>query len=231
MKALELPPGAVHLWQARLDLSADELSRLAETLSPDEQVRAARYRFEVHRRRFVAARGRLRRLVGQYLDCKAEAVRFQYSPCGKPAVVSETDLRFNLSHSEEVALYAFARGCEVGIDVERIRETAGWERIAERYFAPGERAQLEAVPPELRTAAFFQLWTRKEAYLKARGEGLRFGRLRAEPDRDAGWWVVSLEAPLGYAAALAVEAAGAVPLLRRMGQPSSPGSTTDRSRP
>lgn len=217
MRALELPPGAVHLWQARLDLSAEELSRANQTLSSDEQARAARYRFEVHRRRFVAARSRLRRLLAQYLGCEAVAVRFQYGPSGKPAVVADTDLRFNISHSEDVALYAFARGREVGIDVERIRETAGWERIAERYFAPAERALLEDVPPELRAAAFFQLWTRKEAYLKARGEGLRFGRLRAEPDCDAGWWVVSLEAPLGYAAALAVEATGAVPLLRRMG--------------
>lgn len=216
MSALALPLNEVHVWKARLDLDPEELSRLAQTLSTDEQARAARYRFEVHRRRFIAARGCLRRLLAQYLGCQAAAVRFRYGPSGKPAVVSEADLRFNVSHSDDVALYAFAQGREVGIDVERIREARGWERIAGRYFTPGECALLDAVPPALRAAAFFQLWTRKEAYLKARGEGLRFGRLGAEPDSDPGWWVVALEAPLGFAAALAVEATPPVPMLRRM---------------
>jgi 4'-phosphopantetheinyl transferase len=216
--ALTLPAGEVHIWQMRLDPGPDQLERLHSLLSPEERARAARYRFREHARRFIAGRGRLRELLAAYLGCEPAGIRFRYGASGKPAVAAGTDLRFNVSHSEEVALYVFARGREVGIDIERIRPDFRWERIARRYYSAAEQELLRTLPPELRAAAFFQFWTRKEAYLKARGEGLRFGRLHAEADGDAAWWVVTLEAPPGFAAALVVESREPLPVLRRMTQ-------------
>ncbi len=218
MRALTLPAGEVHIWQMHLDAAPDQFKRWQSFLSPEEQSRAARYRLAEHARRFTVARGRLRELLAGYLGCEPAGIRFRYGPSGKPAVAAGTELRFNISHSEDVALYAFALGREVGIDIERIRPDFRWERIARRYFSAAEQEALHSVPPELRPAAFFQLWTRKEAYLKARGEGLRFGRLHVEVDWDEAWWVVALEAPLGFAAALVVESREPLPVLRRLTQ-------------
>jgi 4'-phosphopantetheinyl transferase len=216
--ALTLPAGEVHIWQMRLDPEPDQVERLYSFLSPEERARAARYRLAEHARRFAVARGRLRELLAAYLESEPARVRFRYGASGKPAVAAGTELRFNISHSEDVALYAFALGREVGIDIERIRPDFGWERIAHRYYSAAEQELLRSLAPELRAAAFFQFWTRKEAYLKARGEGLRFSRLHAAADCDEAWWMVTLEAPLGFAAALAVESREPLPVLRRMTQ-------------
>ncbi|HJQ31620.1 MAG TPA: 4'-phosphopantetheinyl transferase superfamily protein [Pyrinomonadaceae bacterium] len=170
-----LPGEEVHVWRALLDAPEVRVRRLLELLAPDERERAARFHFERDRRRFTVARGLLRGILGGYLNSAPEALRFVYGAQGKPALVAEQNpggLRFNVSHSEGVALFAFARGREVGVDVERVSSRVSCEEIAGRFFSPGEVARLRALPAELREAAFFDCWTRKEAYIKARGEGL-----------------------------------------------------------
>ncbi|HEY7421084.1 MAG TPA: 4'-phosphopantetheinyl transferase superfamily protein [Gaiellaceae bacterium] len=144
----------------------------AHLLAEDECERASRYRFERDRRRFVAGRATLRRLLADYLDCTPTEVELAYGPHGKPFVRPE-GLSFNVSHSAGCALFAFAPGFEVGIDVELPAARGDDERVAAQFFSPGEVATLRAQPPASRPLAFLRCWTRKEAYIKARGEGLQ----------------------------------------------------------
>lgn len=225
---LRLNAGEVHVWRTTLHRTETEIERLRQTLAPDELERARRFHFDKHRRHYIIARGLLRCLLSRYLEITPRAVEFHYSAYGKPALAPAhggAALRFNLSHSGELALYAFTRGREIGIDVEHVRaEFAGME-IAGRFFSRREFAALEALPESLRTTAFFNCWTRKEAYIKARGEGLSFpldkfdvSLAPGEPaallhtdgeTREAERWSLSeLQAGEGYAAALAVEGRG-----------------------
>ncbi len=138
--------------------------------------RAGRFQFVRDRKFFVAGRGILRELAGLYLRRAPSELRFQYGSEGKPSISaprnSDRRIRFNLSHARETALYAFTCGREVGIDVESIRAEFAGERIAERFFTVGEAAELRTLPTELQAEGFFNCWTRKEAYVKARGGGL-----------------------------------------------------------
>jgi len=146
-----------------------------KSLVPDERQRAERFRFERDRRRFIVAHGVLRDILGRYLKCSPAQVSFSYNQYGKPALAQESEaigLRFNMSHSHEVALYALTRAREVGVDVELLREDFASLEIAERFFSRSEVALLNSLAPELRTDGFFNCWTRKEAYIKALGEGL-----------------------------------------------------------
>ena len=148
---------------------------LRHTLTADECQRAERYVFEKDRTHFVVARGLLRVLLGRYLRQDPQHLRFTYGPHGKPALATDTggmSLRFNVSHSHGLALYAITRGREVGVDVERIRPEVAQEKIAERFFSPREVTVLRALPTPLQAPAFFACWTRKEAYIKAKGDGL-----------------------------------------------------------
>lgn len=172
----------VHVWRAALDLEPARVAVFAETLSPDERDRAARFHFDRDRVRFTVARGVLRAVLGGYLGLPAAALAFDYGAHGKPSLAAAVaraprgapgaDLRFNVSHSAGVALCAVTRGREVGVDVEGLRADFATDEIAERFFSPAERAALRTLPPEARCAAFFACWTRKEAYIKARGLGL-----------------------------------------------------------
>ena len=172
--------------------------------------------FEEHRQRFVAARGALRETLAKYAGCEPGRLEFQYGAAGKPALASG-DLHFNLSHSRGLALYAVARGREVGVDIEKVRREAALQLIAARFFPPEEAEALRALPPAERVEAFFRLWTRKEAYIKARGEGLR---ILAE-SIDPRWTVLPLEVGPGYAAALGAEGSGwEVKLWQWMGEAS-----------
>ena len=225
-EGLTLASDEVHVWQAALVAGGLDAEALARLLSPDEMGRADRFRFAEGHNRFVVARGLLRVLLGRYLGAGPAELRFRYGPHGKPGLDAphEQDLRFNLSHSGNRVLYAFTRGREVGIDVEAIR----WERdhgsLAERFFAPAEAAALRALPAPARLAAFYAGWTRKEAYMKARGTGIALGLSRfqvslapdepaallhveGEPDEPARWSLTPIDAGPGYAAALAVEGA------------------------
>jgi 4'-phosphopantetheinyl transferase len=174
-KTSRLTDDAVHVWRASLAIESEVLRQLKNTLSNDERARAQRFIFERDQNRFIAARGILRDLLGRYLRCAPSAIEFVYGPHGKPAIFSAAPrhpLRFNLSHSHELALIAISREREIGIDVEMIRSDFASEEIARRYFSLGESDELRRLPAELRTEGFFLCWTRKEAYIKALGNGL-----------------------------------------------------------
>ncbi|HTW63527.1 MAG TPA: 4'-phosphopantetheinyl transferase superfamily protein [Bryobacteraceae bacterium] len=173
MRQLELNAREVQLWAARLEASDDTLGRISAWLSSDETDRAARFRFEKHRRAFVLGRGVLRALAANYLQIDPAEVRFIYGPKGKPTLAgSGCPLRFNVSNSGDVAVYGFTLDCEIGVDVEHRRRPVEIENIARRFFAPGEVAELMSLPEDDRHQGFFNCWTRKEAYIKAVGDGL-----------------------------------------------------------
>ena len=171
----ELTTDAIHVWRAALAVDPATLQRLENLLADDERARAERFIFQQDRDRFIAARGILRELLGTYLQCEPRNIEFSYGPRGKPAISSDGaryPLRFNLSHSQGLALIGVSREREIGIDVERIRPEFAGEEIAKRYFSAREVLELGRLPGELRTEAFFLCWTRKEAYIKAEGDGL-----------------------------------------------------------
>jgi len=172
---LLLAEGDVHVWRADLDIDPLGLDRLSALLSVEEKARAARFVFPIDQNRFTVARAVLRELLGGYLQLPPANICIEASQRGKPVLRREpkvVDVRFSLSHSQGLALYAFTRQREVGIDVEKIRPEFATEDIGERYFSARERDDLRVIPSELRSEAFFLCWTRKEAYIKARGEGL-----------------------------------------------------------
>jgi 4'-phosphopantetheinyl transferase len=162
----------VHVWCVSLSLPEDRFSRFEQVLSRDERARADRFRFAVHRQHFVAARGVLRYLLGHYAEMSPARIQFQEGAYGKPALVKQGRVRFNVSHSGELGLYAIADQREVGIDIEQHRAMDDLEGIAKHYFAPGELAELERLTSADRNAAFFRCWSRKEAFVKAVGAGL-----------------------------------------------------------
>lgn len=194
----------VHCWSVPLDASPNTLAVLFETLTDDERDRAARLRFERERRRFIVARATLRELLGRYVGTPPDRVRFTYNEFGKPRLTPEFGgphcIKFNLSHSGDLALIAVAWDAEVGVDVEHIRPS-DYTDLARSSFAPSEIEQLSAAPRHLRARAFFSSWTRREAYAKARGESLPEGPL--EPRGQ--WTLFSLEPVAGCIAAVAIE--------------------------
>lgn len=199
--ALPLRADDVDIWRAALDEQpADVVHAMQALLSSDERERAGGFFFERDRQRFIVARGILRMLLGRYLNCRPDEVVFSYGPNGKPALSPETGLYFNVAHSEGLALYAFTRVGEVGIDVECMRDLPEWEQIAESAFSSHELAQLRACPPDRRRDEFFRAWTRQEAVLKALGTGL--GAV-AEAGAESAFTVYPLDAGPGFAAALA----------------------------
>jgi 4'-phosphopantetheinyl transferase len=215
-----LETGTVHVWRISLDQPDDRLDRFRRTLDPDELNRASRFHFEKHQRHFIVARGFLRSVVARYLETQPETLRFSYGAYGKPALGSEHVLRFNLSHSHEVALLAVALDAELGVDVEHIRADFASEEIARRFFSRAEVEVFNALPEDEQVAAFFRCWTRKEAYIKAIGKGLsqaldafdvtlapdiQPALLRAEGDDASRWLLRDVDVGKGYAGALAVE--------------------------
>jgi 4'-phosphopantetheinyl transferase len=165
----------VHIWRAALDTDPEHRGAFAATLAPEERTRAGRFHRPIDRDRFIVAHGLLRAIIARYLDRDPGAIAFQQGPSGKPSLrddVGDHDLHFNMSHADGIALYALARDCEVGVDVERVRAGFADERIAERFFSRCELATLRALPPEQQRDAFFHCWTRKEAFVKARGTGI-----------------------------------------------------------
>lgn len=172
-----LSDNEVYIWRAALDVDAKEAAYLSSFLSDDERERAARFIFPRDRDHFVVARGRLRELLGRYLNCSPTSLKFQSGRYGKPflrdATIKDSPIRFNLSHSYGLGVYVFSMNRDLGIDVEKIRPEFAGEEIAQRYFSKAEREELQKIPVELRTTSFFLCWTRKEAYVKAHGDGLQ----------------------------------------------------------
>lgn len=163
----------VHVWEGSLDQAPQAVQRFRALLSDDELERADRFRFDTHRSRYVVGRGQLRSLLARYLGARPAGLRFEYGEFDKPALAGGSDLHFNLAHSGAVVLYALTRAGEVGIDVELAEIRPRDERLAERFFSPAEVAVLRALPRSERPRAFLRCWTRKEAFLKARGDGLQ----------------------------------------------------------
>jgi 4'-phosphopantetheinyl transferase len=182
---LALPAEEVHVWRTSLEQPPAVVARLHDLLASDERARAARFRFERDRSRYVVGRARLRQLLGAYLRRAPADITFAYGAFDKPFLAGR-ELWFNLSHSGAVALYAFSRAGELGIDVELDGPDFARERIAERFFAPGEVAALRALPAELQPRAFLHCWTRKEAFIKARGDGLSLALDSFEVSLDPG---------------------------------------------
>lgn len=215
-----LGPDEVHVWSAALDCSPEQLDQLSRLLVPEDRERADRYRFPAVRNHFIAARAFLRSVLGSYLDLDPRNVVFQLGPQGKPHLHQPGQLHFNLSHSHGLALLAVSRLVEVGVDVEYVRPFNDLA-FAERFFTPGEVSCLRAVPEHQRTEVFFHAWTRKEAFLKATGEGIALGLERIEvaltpweparlmlldgcPQRAAEWSLMHLTPAESYVGALAL---------------------------
>jgi len=219
----ELGDSEIHVWRAYLDSQEAVLHRFETTLSSDEKARANRFHFPRDRNSFVAARGVLRELLAKYVGRGPRGLQFDYGPQGKPSLRAnpeENSVQFNVSHSHGLALLAFARGRHLGVDVELIRPEFAVDEIADRYFSPEEAMELRGLPPSLRAEAFFLCWTRKEAYIKARGEGLHIP-LRSfhvsltpgQPERlesadSSRWSLYSLRPDPRYVGALVGEGGG-----------------------
>ena len=166
----ELVAGEVHVWRASLERPAEIVARMREVLADDERMRADRFRFDRDRSRYIVGRALLRGLLARYLDVEPEDLEFEYGAFDKPAL--DSGPWFNLSHSGSVALFAVSGEGELGVDVELDEADFAHERIAERFFSPAEVSALRALPADAQPRAFLTCWTRKEAFIKARGDGL-----------------------------------------------------------
>lgn len=218
----------VHVWLIPLGQPVEKMLGPHSILSPEERERAHNFHFDHHRQRYIVAHLALRLILGQYLGQRPGRLRFRSNAYGKPALDMEEGeggceaLDFNLSHSEDLALLAVCRGRAVGVDVESIRPDFVHQQIAERFFSQREAATLSALPAKLQPEAFFNCWTRKEAYIKARGEGLSLAldgfdvslvpgeraallSVRDDPQEALRWSLRELSIGPGYAGALAVE--------------------------
>ncbi len=218
----ELGTDDVHVWRASLDQPSDIIAKLMPLLSQDEYQRAMRYYHPVDRDRFIVGRGILRKIISAYLALPPDRLRFAYNEYGKPAVSDDQNdcaLNFNLSHSAELSLYAVTRGRVVGIDIEYIREDFATLEIAEHFFSKDEVAALKLLPMDQRTLGFFNCWSRKEAFIKAKGIGVSYpldrfsvslvpgeppALLKVNDDKRevARWKMYELNPIAGYAAAL-----------------------------
>jgi 4'-phosphopantetheinyl transferase len=170
-----LDPDEIHLWCVRLDAPASALREWWCNLSDEEKARAARFRFENHRRRFIASRGAFRTLAGRYLGLEAKEIELSYGVKGKPSISEPSknrSLQFNLSHSGDLALFAFTLAHAVGVDLERLRDIPEVERVAAIFLSPAEQRLLRQADVSHRARLFLGCWTKKESYLKALGEGL-----------------------------------------------------------
>jgi 4'-phosphopantetheinyl transferase len=226
---LVLAEGEIHVWRVSLTRTLPSMAQLRQVLSADELARAKRFRFQSDRDRFVACRGTLRRILARYLSVSPGQVGFCYSQHGRPSLDRvhehscgiEAVLDFSLAHSGHLALIAVSSGRRVGVDLERLRSDLSLDTIAQS-FSQREQDELRGLPAHERHLGFFRCWTRKEAYLKARGEGLvmpldrftvslipgdpsRLVHVEGEPEEPSRWALVDLAPGAGYVAALAIQ--------------------------
>jgi 4'-phosphopantetheinyl transferase len=221
---LALPEDEVQLWRVDLEAIRADESRWQKVLSSEESTRASRFHFPDDRQRFAASRAWLRIVLAGYLATDPSALSFSYSKKEKPSLgpaYAASGVTFNVSHSGEIALLAFTRRREIGVDLEQVRRDFDVEPIARRFFSAHEQEQLNVLPKDKRFEAFFRCWTRKEAYIKATGEGLslplhqfdvsiaaedRDALLSTRPDDSAAalWSLREIPAGPGYVAAVCV---------------------------
>jgi 4'-phosphopantetheinyl transferase len=225
-EGLPWPHAEAHVWRATIAWPEAAAHRFQQSLAADERDKMERFRFEKDRRRYLVGRGLLRSLLGRYLDVVPQALRFETTAAGKPHLASgQGELQFNLAHSGDYVLIAITDGRSVGIDVEEVRDNFDAGEIAAHFFSPSEQRELEVLTGRAKIEAFFECWTRKEAYVKARGEGLslpldqfdvslRLGEparliaTRPDPAEARRWQLSGLDVADGYKAALVVEGQG-----------------------
>lgn len=215
----------VHVWCAALDRPTTQIEWLTNLLAQDERTRAGRFHFAKDRNHYIASRGLLRSILGRYLQVAPQQIQFSYGSHGKPTLHStaaQPPLRFNVSHAGGLALFAFTRTRELGVDIELIRPIEEAEQIAQRFFSERENVVFTSLARTVHEQAFFNCWTRKEAYIKARGEGLSLPldqfdvtlapgepalllATRPDPDEASRWKLWSMEPASGYVGALCVE--------------------------
>jgi 4'-phosphopantetheinyl transferase len=225
---MDLSLNEVHVWRANIAESCEEAVRLRDILTDDERARADRFHFERDQQRSIASRGMLRVLLGKYLQRPAGSIAFELSEYGKPFLPKDDNnpkVFFNTSHAGDLVLAAFARERLVGVDVEPLREIQDADRLVERFFSPSEVAEYRLVHADERRRAFLNGWTRKEAFIKAHGEGLSLslksfdvsltpGRdaallgTRLNPDETQRWSLLDLPLDEKHVGALAVEGHG-----------------------
>jgi 4'-phosphopantetheinyl transferase len=223
-ESLRLSESDLHVWRTHLDQPAATIQRLFATLSDEERERAARFHFPGGTENYIVGRGVLRSILGRYLEIEPAKLAFAYTSHGKPFLAdgcTSVPIRFNLAHSGRLAVYAFVLNCDVGIDIEKNRPDFAGQRIADRFFSPREAYALRALPKVQREEGFLNCWTRKEAYIKARGEGLSFPldafdvtlkpgepaaliATQGDAEEAARWSMHALETEPDYAAAVAV---------------------------
>lgn len=162
----------IHIWHIDLSDLADSPPNLFQLLSTDERKRASRYHFETDRNSFVVRRAVLRMLLSFYVGQKAEGLQFTYNNFDRPSLEAKLPLCFNASSSNKVGIVAVALDTRIGIDIELVDIAFPKLEIAEKYFSAHEANAIRDLPPELQTAAFFDCWTKKEAYIKALGDGM-----------------------------------------------------------
>ena len=222
---LALRPDEIHAWCASLDQPVSRFQMLSKTLSLDEHFRAERFHFEKDREHFIVSRGILRTILGCYLNVEPSRLRFCYGKHGKPAladIFGKATILFNMSDSEKFALYGFSRDGEIGVDIEQICDISEMDQIAERFFSVRENAVFRALPETMKKEAFFNCWTRKEAFIKAIGVGLcspldkfdvsmipgepaKLLRIEGDSKGTAQWSIQELKPAYGFAAAFAIE--------------------------
>lgn len=212
LRAWVSPPvlerGAAHVWRVPLDNPA--LDRLSDALAPAELERANRFSQERDRLRFLRRRAAVRSLAASYLDLPPELLQWEIPLRGKPRIAGRHNLQLNTSHSADIALCAFALDDEIGVDIERLRTDLAWLEIARRFFTTAECDALLDLAPTAQTAGFFSIWTQKEAYVKALGQGLSLSPASFASPFAAGSpqigdvWVQPLELGMDWRAALAV---------------------------
>ncbi len=216
---LSLLKNEVHLWRQSLNIATDEVEQLAKILAPDERERADRFRFPIHRQRFIVARATLRKILGCYLNLEPTKVQFQYSDRGKPSLI-DNKIDFNISHSQDLAIYGFTKNRKIGIDLEYLRDMPDADNLAKRFFSANEYREIAALQTIEKQQTFFKIWTAKEAYLKATGAGLiglddveivcnfqevKIARIKQNSRAALNWYLSSFEIDRSYIAAIAVE--------------------------
>lgn len=226
--SIVLQNNEVHVWRASLNAPLSTIQALKQVLLDEELTRAGRFYFEKGRHGYIVTHGMLRILLGRYLHVDPRQLRFTTNAYGKPSVESPDNgvqLHFNLSHTHELVVFAFTYLGEVGVDIEYMRTNVEYEELAKRFFSPNENAVLHALPEDMKQEAFFNCWTRKEAYIKARGMGLSLPLnlfdvslkpgepaallgSRENAQEVARWTFQAMTMPPEYAGTLAVEGYG-----------------------
>ncbi len=218
--AYDLKDRRVEVWRLANNVVSGYFARLKALLSPFERERATRFRFEEDQQAFVTTRACLRLLLARYTETSPLQVQFQYGIKGKPSLLSDPEFRFNVSHTEDVTVLAFTLGCELGVDVEHIHPMENLLDIAGHFFSAPEANELKTMPKAEQIRAFFLCWTRKEAYIKATGDGLssslsdfrvslsphepaRFLEFKNEPSSHQSWKLHNLDVGPNHAAAIA----------------------------